>query len=142
MRAFSFPLQSILTYREYVRSQAETELAAALLAERGIHDKLDEIAQHYISVKQETAGSADFATISAAQQFYALLDSQKEDLLQQLAEAQLVTEQKRAALREAIKHTQSLEKLRERQQAEWEQLELAQESDALDEINTQRRFHR
>ena len=63
-----------------------------------------------------------------------LLEYQKEELLKQLSEAKLVTEQKREVLRECMKKTTALEKLREKQLADWKTAVDYEEAELLDEV--------
>ena len=67
-------------------------------------------------------------------QYNNLLDYQKEELLKQLAEAKLVIEQKREVLRECMKKTTALEKLRDKQLENWKAAADYEEAEALDEI--------
>lgn len=142
MKKFSFELQSILTYRQFLEDEAKTELAKAISDERAIELQLEQIAQQYAAVKHQTEGKKDFAAITAANQFFALLDTRKEDLLQQLAQANLITEQKRDAFREAMQQTQSLEELRDRQLEEWKEAAAHEEELIADEVNSGKHFRR
>ena len=65
-----------------------------------------------------------------------LLDYQKEELLKQLAEAKLVTEEKRKILQECMKKTTSLEKLKEQQLQEFKQQMDYEENKNLEELAT------
>ena len=58
----------------------------------------------------------------------------EEELLKQLAQAKLVTEQKREVLRECMKKTTALEKLKEKQLADWKQAADYEEAELLDEV--------
>jgi|WetSurMetagenome_2_1015567.scaffolds.fasta_scaffold190748_2 flagellar protein FliJ len=142
MKKFSFPLESVLKYRKILQDQAELELGRAMAAEHQLQVKLDGIALQYAEVKKQTAGSKDFTVISTANQFYALLDMQKELLFNQMAEAKVVSEQKRKLLQDAVQKTQSLEKLRSRLSDEWKQAAAAEDEDLADDVNNGRRFRR
>ena len=76
-------------------------------------------------------GCTNFSDIINANQFYAFVKKQTDFLLNQMAELKLVSEQKRAVLRNAMQKTDSLEKLKEQQLEDYkaevkrvEQLEL------------------
>jgi flagellar export protein FliJ len=142
VKKFSFPLESVLKYRRILQDQAEIELGRAMAAEHQIQVKLDGIALQYAGVKKQTAGSKDFTAISTANQFYALLDMQKELLFKQMAEAKVVSEQKRKLLQDAMQKTQSLEKMRSRLSDEWKQAAAAEDEDSADDVNNGRRFRR
>ena len=121
MKKFSFELEKVLEFRNFEKEQAEGELAKALAVENEINNNLNTIARQYTAVKASMKGSSEFSDLIAQSQFYNLLNYQKEELLKQLAEAKLVTEQKRDVLRECMKKTTALEKLKEKQLADWKQ---------------------
>ena len=79
-------------------------------------------------------GSRNFDDVISLSQYNNLLEYQKEKLLKQLAEAKLVTEQKREVLRECMKKTTAMEKLRDRQLDDWKAAADYEESEAMDEI--------
>lgn len=134
MKKFTFELQKVLEFRDFEKQQAEGELAKALAVETQINDNLKKIAQNYATVKAQMKGSLDFQDVMAQSQYNNLLEYQKEELLKQLAEAKLVTEQKREVLRECMKKTTALEKLREKQLADWKQAADYEEAELLDEV--------
>ena len=134
MKKFSFELQKVLEFREFEKQQAEGELAKALAVETQINENLKAIAQNYAAVKAQMKGSLDFDDVIAQSKYNNLLEYQKEELLKQLAEAKLVSEQKREVLRECMKKTTALEKLKEKQLAEWKQAADYEEAELLDEV--------
>ena len=134
MKKFTFELEKVLEFRNFEKEQAEGELAKALAVETEINDNLKLIAQNYAAVKASMKGSQDFQDVVAQSQYNNLLEYQKEELLKQLTQAKLVTEQKREVLRECMKKTTALEKLRERQLAEWKTAADYEEAELLDEV--------
>ena len=134
MKKFSFELQQILDLRNFEKQQAEGELANALAVENQINDNLKTIAQQYAAVKALMKGSLNFQDVVAQSQYNKLLEYQKEELLKQLTQAKIITEQKRAVLRECMKKTTALEKLKEKQLAEWKQAADYEEAELLDEV--------
>ena len=134
MKKFTFELEKVLEFRNFEKEQAEGELAKALAVETEINDNLKLIAQNYAAVKASMKGSQDFQDLMAQSQYNNLLEYQKEELLKQLAQAKLVSEQKREVLRECMKKTTALEKLREKQLAEWKQAADYEEAELLDEV--------
>lgn len=131
MKKFEFELEEILNIRRFEQQQAEVELGKALAEEKKIQDKIDNLAMQQVTVKQQMKGCTNFSDIINANQFYALVKKQTDFLLNQMAELKLVSEQKRAVLRNAMQKTDSLEKLKEQQLEEYkaevkriEQLEL------------------
>ena len=134
MKKFVFELEKVLEFRNFEKQQAEGELAKALSVETEINDNLKKIAQNYAAVKAQMKGSLNFQDVVAQSQYNNLLEYQKEELLKQLAQAKLVTEQKREVLRECMKKTTALEKLREKQLADWKQAADHEEAELLDEV--------
>ena len=133
-KKFVFELQKVLEFRDFEKQQAEGELAKALAVETQINENLKKIAQNYAAVKASMKGSLDFQDVMAQSQYNNLLEQQKEELLKQLAQAKLVTEQKREVLRDCMKKTTALEKLREKQLADWKQAADYEEAELLDEV--------
>ena len=134
MKKFTFELEKVLEYRNFEKQQAEGELAKAIAVETEINDNLKKIAQNYAAVKAQMKGSLNFNDVIAQSQYNNLLEYQKEELLKQLAEAKLVTEQKREVLRECMKKTTALEKLKEKQLADWKAAADYEEAELLDEV--------
>lgn len=141
MKKFSFDLQKVLEYRNFEKQQAEGELAKALAVETEINENLKQIALQYASVKKQMKGSTDFDDIISQSKYNNLLDFQKEELLKQLAEAKIVIEQKREVLRECMKKTTALEKLRDRQLEDWKAAVDYEEAELLDDIKTSSGTH-
>ena len=133
-KKFVFELQKVLEYRNFEKEQAEGELAKALAVETEINENLKKIAQNYASVKAQMKGSLNFQDMMAQSQYNNLLEYQKEELLKQLTEAKLVTEQKREVLRECMKKTTALEKLKEKQLSDWKAAADYEEAELLDEV--------
>lgn len=134
MKKFSFELEKVLEYRNFEKKEAEGELAKALAVENQINENLKQIALQYAQSKASMKGSRNFEDVLSLSKYNNLLDFQKEELLKQLAQAKLVTEQKRAVLRECMKKTTALEKLRDKQLEEWKQAADYEEAEAMDEI--------
>ena len=134
MKKFTFELQNVLEFRNFEKQQAEGELAKAIAVENEINENLKKIAQNYAAVKASMKGNLDFQDVMAQSQYNNLLEQQKEELLKQLTQAKLVTEQKREVLRECMKKTTALEKLKEKQLDEWNQAADYEEAELLDEV--------
>ena len=134
MKKFAFPLEDVMKYREYLQNEAELALGKAMAVEHGIQIKLDEVASQYAALAETMRGSTDFNDIARANDFYALLDQQKEYLLEKLAEAKLVSEQKRKEMQEAMQKTEGLHKLRDRQFEAYKDEEQREANDVSDDV--------
>ena len=137
-KKFSFELQDILDFRNLEKEQAEAELAKALAVETEIQNNLNNIAAQFIALKKTADTLTDFEDIAAANKHKSFLEYQKEELLKQLAQAQLVTAQKREVLAEVMKKTTALEKLKEKQQAAYNEKLNKEENDMIDDLATGR----
>lgn len=121
MKKFKFELEKILEYRDFEKQQAEGELAKALAVETEIQNNLKKIAEQYAALDKYMSGSLDFSDMVSMSQNKNLLNYQKEELLKQLAEAKLVSDQKREVLKECMKKTTALEKMKELQLAQYKE---------------------
>ncbi len=141
-KAFKFELQDVLDYRNFEQEQAQNELAKALAVETQINNQLDTIAKNFISVRKQIDASTDFEDIAIGNRRKVLLETQKEDLLNQLAQAKLVSDEKRAILAEAMKKTTALEKLKEKQLEGWKEESDKEEENFIDDLaNSGKHFH-
>ena len=136
MAKFVFELQEILDFRNFEQEQAQIELGKALAVENEINQNLAQIAQQYATLKQSMKGVTDFNLILAQNNHIKLLEYQKEELLKQLAQAKLVTEEKRKILQECMKKTSALEKLKERQHEDFLQEVENEEKKNIEELAT------
>ncbi len=134
MKKFSFELQKVLEFRNFEKIQAEGELAKALAVESEINENLKKIAQQYAAAKSSMKGSRNFDDVMSLGRFNNLLEYQKEELLKQLAQAKIVTEEKRQILRECMKKTTALEKLKEKELTDWKAAADYEEAEAMDEM--------
>ena len=134
MKKFKFELEKILEFRDFEKKQAEGELAKALAVETEIQDNLKEIANQYATHDKYMNGSLSFDDMISMSQNKNLLNYQKEELLNQLAEAKLVSEQKRKILAECMKKTTALEKMKELQIAQYKEEVKRAENKRLQEI--------
>ena len=142
MKKFTFPLEDVMKYREYLQSQAELALGKAMAVEHDIQMRLDEVASQYAALAENMRGSTDFNDIARANDFYVLLDQQKDYLLEKMAEAKLVSEQKRKEMQEAMQKTESLRKLRDRQFDEYKDAEMNEANDIADDMTNARAARR
>ena len=141
-KAFKFELQDVLDYRNFEQEQAQNELAKALAVEAQINNQLQNIAAQFVNVQSRMDTYTDFEDIAAGNRRKELLDSQKEQLLQELAKAKLVSDEKRAVLAEAMKKTTALEKLKEKQLEDWKAESDKEENDFIDDLsNSGKHFH-
>ena len=138
MKKFVFDLQDILDIRKFEQQQAEIELGKALGVENEIQQKLNALAVRQASIQKTMKGSTDFNDIASANQFYSYVRNSSEELMNQMAQAKLITEQKRKILKECMKKTDALESLKESEEQEFNQELKRQEAKQIDDIVTGR----
>lgn len=136
MKKFVFELEQLLNLRKYEQDQAQIELGKAVQVEQQIQDGLDTLAQQYVATKKLTSGQTDFAAIAKTQQFYQFIKQQQEKLMNDMAKAKLVTEEKRGLFNAAMQKHESLKKLKEKQYELFKAEVKKQEAKALDDIVT------
>lgn len=140
MKKFKFELAQVLEFRNFEKQQAECELAKAIAVETQIKDQLQIIAAQYNDLKNKMKGSLNFDDVLAQNNYTKLLDYQKEELLKQLAEAKLVTEEKRKVLQKCMKKTTALEKMKEIQFEEYKAALSMEEKQQLENLASIRTF--
>lgn len=136
MKRFNFSLQKVLDFREFEKKQAQIELGKAVAEETKIQNTLDMIAQAHASTVRTADETKDVGGLMAAQNYFRLLNQQKEEALMNLAQAQLITEEKREAMREAMKNCKVLENLRDKRKSAWKKENLKAEENEIDDIVT------
>ena len=140
MKKFKFELAQVLEFRNFEKQQAEGELAKAIAVETQIKDQLQIIAAQYNDLKNKMKGSLNFDDVLAQNNYTKLLDYQKEELLKQLAEAKLVTEEKRKVLQKCMKKTTALEKMKESQFEEYKAALSMEEKQQLENLASIKTF--
>lgn len=138
MKRFIFSLQKILNLRLFEQNQAEMELGKANAEISRIQNQLKAIAEKRVLVSAKTANTHDVGIYNQTSQYFIFLNQRKESLLEDLAQAELIAEEKREIVREAMKKVKALEKLREKKLMEWKQQLQLEEDLELDDIITSR----
>ena len=135
MKAFNFNLQKVLDLRQHTEDEAKLELGRAVSVLAELENRINSIAQ-----EQTRAASDQFrpGNSTAAMQQYMLyllrLESTKEQLFKEAAEAELVVEKAREAFLEATRERKVLDKLKEKRQKEYRNFVFAEEAKAVDDI--------
>ena len=140
MSKFKFELQNVLEIRNFEQQQAESELAKCIAVETEINKNLEVIAMQYAALKQQMKGSFDFSDMMSQSQYSKLLDYQKEQLLTQLAQAKIETEEKRKILTECMKKTSALEKMKELQYEDFKLETKRKENRRIEELSSIKSF--
>jgi len=138
MKKFYFGLQKVLDFRDFEKKQAQVELGKAVAEETKIQNSLNEIANARVASVKQANEMHDISSLYNVNQYFRFLDYQKEILLDDLAKAKIVTDQKREVMREAMKKTKVLENLREHRLQDWKKENQKIEENDIDDIVTSR----
>ena len=136
MKKFDFSLQKVLNLREFEEDQAKNELGKAIAEAERIQAELEYVALKRVENNKARAQTEDMNEMMAIERFIVRLDLRKEELLEVLAKAELVIEQKRQAFAEAMKNRKVVTKLKEKKQAEYKADVLKAEEAAIDDITS------
>ncbi len=134
MKKFKFSLEKVLSLREFEENQAQIELAKAISVVTELNNKLKFIAKERVKNNDARSNSTDLSYLMSIENYIEGLDYQKEILLEELAQAELILEEKRQIMIEAMKKRKALEKLKEKQLQEYKKEILKEEEKVLDEI--------
>ena len=138
MKKFAFSLQKILDLKEFSEEQAKIALAQAIANSDRIKAELKTIAEKRVESNTQRSFSKNMQDLVIIENYINRLDVQKENLLEELAAAELVIEEKRKAMYEAMKERKVLTKLKDKKKAEYRRLVNQEEAAVLDDIaNTQ-----
>ena len=129
-------MEKVLSLREFEEKQAQIELGKAQTIVNDLNNQLKYIASEKLKTNEARSNSSDLSFLISIEKYMNGLEYKKELLLEELAKAQLVLEEKRAIVVEAIKKRKSLEKLKEKQFDEYKKQYNLEEEKILDEIST------
>ena len=133
MKRFSFNLQKLLQLREFEEKNAKTALAAAVSEAERIKNELKSIAIERVRVNKTRNENVDTLFLITLEHYVNRLDVRKEELLENLAEAELLIEQRRAVFAAAMQKRSVLDKLKEKQYLTWRKENAKAEESALED---------
>ena len=138
MKRFSFSLQKILDIRDFVERQAQIELGRAVAEVNRINSDLEAVAQEKIRMIHQKPQEMTLNDFVVRENYMKRLELTKERLLEDLAAAQLVVDEKREIFAEALKQRKILSNLRDKQYAQYKKDALVAEDNAVDDMVTAR----
>ena len=138
MKKFVFSMEKILDLREYEEKQAQIELGKAIGDAEKIRQQLN-----FVAIEKAKMLSMDISGTSINERlvhenYLVRLASQKEILLEELAAAELIVEEKRAVFAEALKKRKVLSNLKEKQLQQYKKEKQLEEDNIVDDIVTSR----
>ena len=138
MKRFSFSMQKILDIREFAERQAQIELGRAVAEVNRINGEIEAVAQEKQRMLQVKLKDVSLNEFLVHENYLKRLELTKDRLLQELAAAQLVVDEKREIFAEAMKQRKILSNLREKQFAQYKKEALVAEDNAVDDLVTSR----
>ena len=138
MAKFKFTLEKILKIREFEEDKAKAELGKAISESEKIKNNLKYIAQQKVKYNAEMGTTLELSYLKSIEDYLKGLEVQKENLLQELAQAELIVEEKRKLLTEAMQKRKALEKVKEKQFEQFKYDQERAEENALDDMNSNR----
>ena len=134
MKKFAFSLQKILDLKKFSEEQAKIALAQAIAESDRIKAELKTIAEKRVESNNQRSFCKNVQDLVIIENYINRLDAEKEQLLQDLAAAELVVEEKRKLMYEAMKERKVLTKLKDKKKAEYRKLANQEEAAVLDDI--------
>jgi len=116
MKKFVFSMQKILELREFEEEQAKIELGKAITETNRIQQELEVIAAERVKMISVCENSS-VQDMVINERYITRLDLSRDRLLEELAAAQLIVDEKRQLFSEAMKNRKVLSKLKEKQLA-------------------------
>ena len=134
-------MQKILDIREFAERQAQIELGQAVAEVNRINGELEAVAQEKMRMLQVKLKDVSLNEFLVHENYMKRLEITKERLLEELAAAQLVVDEKREVFAEAMKQRKILSNLKEKQFAQYKKEALVAEDNAVDDLVTSRHGH-
>ncbi len=138
MKKFQFTLQKVLDLRQFTEDQAKTDLAQAISHADYIKVQLAEVAEKRAAANASRSGCTSIEEHIVIENFITRMDVKKETLLQELAQAELIVEEKRKVFAEAMKDRKVLSNLKEKKYAEYRKAYFKIQDEMVDDITSSR----
>ncbi len=138
MKRFNFSLEKVLELRVFEQDQAQNELGKANAEVARIQRELDEIAVALVNLAKQYDSTDDFSFHVQSQNYKFFLEQKKEKLLEEIVQAQMIADEKREIVRDAMQKVKVLEKMKEKKVLQWKKENQKMEDNATDEAVTAR----
>lgn len=138
MKKFVFSMEKILDLREYEEKQAQIELGKAIADAEKIRQQLNFVATEKAKMLSMDISGTSINERLVHENYLVRLDRQKEVLLEELAAAELIVDEKRAVFAEALKKRKVLSNLKEKQLQQYKKEKQLEEDNIVDDIVTSR----
>ena len=139
MKPFTFGLEKVLNLKIYYEDEAKIELgrATGVLAE--LESRLFAVGRERIKAQEAQFAPENSADEIRQYTFYLIrLDNMTEQLLREIAAAELKVEEARQAFLEASRERKVFDKLKDKRLKEYRKIKLTEETKVLDDISSGR----
>jgi flagellar FliJ protein len=136
MKRFKFGPEKVMQLRKFKEEECKLALGQAVSILNKIENEIKETA-----VKRHNAASKRFIDIgetNAWENYIMRLDQEAQQLIENVAQAEIVVEEKRALYLEAQKDLKTIEKLKEKRQKEYRKEMLNYEMNEVDSLTSAR----
>lgn len=138
MKKFSFRLEKTLSLKTFKEKEAKINLGRAISEMQLIQNQIDSIGIEKHAQTKARSNAKDIYTLQSIELYINRLNLKLEELFEALAKAQLIVEEKRKALQEAMKETKVLHKLKEKKQIAHRNEILLETEKILDDISNRK----
>ena len=142
MKAFKFPLESLLTLRQQREQSAQQKYSQALArcdeAARALKLAETELLTGHAMLDHELSNGASAARIMNLQMWCKVLEARRKECATALAGAQLEANEAFRAMTTAVREREALDKFYEKSRRVWERALLNAEQKIFDELAIQR----
>lgn len=138
MKKFDFSLQKLLDLRQFYEDQAEIELAKAIAEAERIKLELKNIAEAKVQTHIVEQGNFQWSDMRSKDMYLVRLEVRKNECLDELAKAELVVEEKRKLMQEAMKNRKVITKLKDKKYEDYRLENLQEEDSNLDDMTAPR----
>ena len=137
MAGFKFRLKAVATLREQARDRVAEALAEVQEAQRIVNEQIQQLDLEIDDARRQrhnaSLGLVKVERLLLVQRHQLMLESQREQAVQQLQLLNDEQERRRALLIEAEKEVKAMEKLEATQRLRWEEDQLVAEQKQIDE---------
>jgi flagellar FliJ protein len=142
LASFTFKLQPVLRQRELIEQARQRDVAAADARRAAVARELRQLEETVDSAMTELrqnrlTGPLNLSYIAGHRRFMLAMQRQSAALAQKLEQEKKKVDAERVKLAEASRQRRMIEKLREHQQAAWQEAMNRKETAALDEVAMQ-----
>jgi len=137
MKKFSFNLENVLQLKKFNEEECKMALGLAISILNEIENKIKETAiRHHHATSEMLKNPSQMLIWN---NYIIRLDQEKEKLIEEAVQAEIVVEEKRSLYMEAFKELRAMEKLKEKREKEYKKEMSIKESAEIDELFANRK---